>query len=456
MRIIAPFNNKVISEIKVNTSSDIERFLSIAYEAKKKPLSKVKRLDILRKVIPILKQSTLLNTAVLEGGKPLKDSIVEFDRCLDSFRICAEVITNEQGISPIMGINPASTDRIVFTDKQPIGVVVAISAFNHPMNLIAHQVGPAIAAGCPVIIKPASDTPLSCKIIVEALYEAGLPEEYCQLAIIEDNKIAEALATDKRVSFLSFIGSSKVGWDLRSKLKPGTRCALEHGGVAPAIINEDADIELAAKILTKGAFYHAGQVCVSSQNLFVQDSVFEYFSEAFRDSIKHLKTGDPENKETDIGPLIRERELQRVLNWVEESKKEGGLIIEGGHIIEKTCFEPTLISEPHPKSKVATNEIFGPVACLHKFVKTEEAIEKINNMPTAFQTSIFSTNIDTAFSLSSQIEASAILINDHTAFRVDWMPFAGLKESGLGIGGIKNSFEDMQTQKLTILKKRAV
>jgi acyl-CoA reductase-like NAD-dependent aldehyde dehydrogenase len=244
-----------------------------------------------------------------EGGKPLNDARVEVTRAINGIEIAIATMMRMAGEEIPMGLTPAAENRYAFTTKEPIGIVAAISAFNHPLNLIVHQVVPAIASGCPVIVKPAMTTPLTCIRFVELIGEAGLPEAWCQTAIIKDISIAEGLATDPRVAFLSFIGSARVGWHLRSKLAPGARCALEHGGSAPAIIDASANLDTVIEPLVKGGYYHAGQVCVSTQRVFVHDDIKKAFVDRFTDRVEQLKVGDPTKAATKVGPLIHGRKL---------------------------------------------------------------------------------------------------------------------------------------------------
>ena len=254
-----------------------------------------------------------------EGGKPLTDALIEVDRAIDGVRDAVDELRVRAGREIPMGITPASDNRHAFTILEPMGVVAAISAFNHPLNLIIHQVVPAVAVGCPVIIKPAPTTPLSCIDLVGLLHEAGLPEPWCQTFLPETNDLAEVLVTDPRIAFLSFIGSSRVGWYLRSKLPPGTRCALEHGGAAPVIIDRSADFGRLIEPLVKGGYYHAGQVCVSVQRIFVHADLQAKLVDAFAARVAALKTGDPVLAETEVGPLITPHETDRVSSWIDEA-----------------------------------------------------------------------------------------------------------------------------------------
>jgi acyl-CoA reductase-like NAD-dependent aldehyde dehydrogenase len=350
-----------------------------------------------------------------------------------------------------MGLSPASDGRWAFTTKEPIGVVAAISAFNHPLNLIVHQVAPAVAVGCPVIVKPAPATPLSCLALVGLLREAGLREGWCQTFVTEDNALAERLVTDPRVAFLSFIGSARVGWMLRSKLPPGTRCALEHGGAAPVIVDRSADLGSVIEPIVKGGYYHAGQVCVSVQRIFVHESVFDGFVERLAARVGTLRVGDPLQRDTDVGPLIHPREATRVLSWVDEAAAAGARVIGGGRLSE-TTLAPAIVVTPPGDAKLSRLEVFGPVTCVYPFADLDQAIEIANGLPYAFQASVFSKDIGPALRAARRFDASTVLVNDHTAFRTDWMPFAGRRQSGYGVGGIPYTMREMSQEKMIVLR----
>ena len=308
-----------------------------------------------------------------------------------------------------------------------------------------------VSVGCPVIVKPALTTPLSCIEFINLLKETDLPENWAQVLICDD-VLAEKLATDSRVAYLTFIGSAKVGWRLRSKIAPGTRIALEHGGVAPVIVEDDANITELIPAIIKGGFYHAGQVCVSVQRVFVHEKIVQEVTEKLVVEAKKLITGNPLDEKTQVGPLILLKELDRVEYWVNEAVNEGAKLLCGGKRISTTCFEPTILLNPSKKSKVSNQEIFGPVICIYTYNNTNEAIAQANALPYAFQSAVFTATIDKAFSISKQLNASAVMINDHTAFRVDWMPFGGRNISGIGVGGIQYTINEMLQDKLVVFK----
>ncbi len=267
---------------------------------------------------------------------------------------------------------------------------------------------------------------------------------------------AEKLVTDPRVGFFSFIGSARVGWMLRSKLAPGTRCALEHGGAAPVIVAEDADTDDALPLLAKAGFYHAGQVCVSVQRIYAHESIVQQVCEGLAERAAVMKVGDPTLPDTEIGPLIRPGEVNRVDEWVKEAQDSGARLITGGRRLSDTCYAPTVLFSPSSEARVSCREIFGPVVSVYLYSDMDEAIGQANSLPYAFQAAVFTRDIDRAIYAYRHLDASAVMVNQHTAFRVDWMPFAGLRQSGLGVGGIPHTFRDMQIEKMMVLRFRAL
>jgi acyl-CoA reductase-like NAD-dependent aldehyde dehydrogenase len=461
LNVYAPWDNALIGEVKAADGAAVEKALETAYALFRDRngwLHPSQRIEVLEKAAAIMasRADELAVEAAREGGKPLVDSRIEVARAIDSVKSCIETLRTHGGREIPMNLNAASTGKIAMTRREPIGVVAALSAFNHPLNLIAHQVGPAVATGCPVIVKPAGDTPLSCMRFVEILHQAGLPGEWCQALVVKDRSLAEKLASDERVGFLSFIGSANVGWMLRSKLAPGTRCALEHGGVAPVIVAADADLDAAVPALAKGGFYHAGQVCVSVQRIFAHTSIAQELTERLADAARAQKIGDPTLPDTEVGPLIRHREVDRIAQWVREAVDGGAELIAGGERVSEACFQCTVLYDPPVDAKVSTREVFGPVINIYPYGEMDDAIARANSLPYAFQAAVFTQNIDTAMRGFSRLDAAAVMINEHPAFRVDWMPFAGLKHSGYGTGGIEHTMRDMQVEKMMVVKSEGL
>jgi len=454
--IYNPYDRSIIESIPMHGTEEIDRALARArglYSNRKKWLSPHTRIEILEKVAAIMEDriEELITTAAREGGKPYIDSRVEVLRAINGVKLAIRHIGQLKGQEIPMGLTKASVNRLAFTRMEPIGVVASVSAFNHPLNLIIHQTVTAIAAGCPVIVKPARSTPLSCLKFADILKEAGLPEEWCQV-IICGHEDSERLISDPTIKYMSFIGSARVGWSLRKKLAPGTHCAMEHGGAAPVIVEPDADMEEMLPALLKGGFYHAGQVCVSVQKIYIHKNIAGEVAGKLGEMAKKLIVGDPLDQKTEVGPLIEPEEVDRIEEWVNEAISEGAELVCGGKRISNTCYEPTVLLNPPESSTISKNEVFGPVICIYSYSDREKAIELANSLPFCFQAAVFSKNIDIALDTANRLKATAVMINDHTAFRVDWMPFGGSEESGIGVGGIPYTMREMSREKLTVIK----
>jgi len=452
--ITNPYNGALIDKLERTDADETFAILERSYQQHLKGtrLPRYKRIEILQKTAAIIeaKAFDLARIASMEGGKPLMDSRVEIKRAVEGIKVAINEISQLTGKEIPMGLTEASTNRMAYTTREPRGVAIAISAFNHPFNLIIHQVIPAIATGCPALVKPSSATPLSCRNLIDILYEAGLSEEHCRMILCENN-VAEKLVADRRISFLTFIGSARVGWHLRSRLAPGATCALEHGGAAPVIIDKTADMELALPLLVKGGYYHAGQVCVSVQRIYVHESILDEFCSRMISLVKKLKVGDPLEEETEVGPLITPEEVDRVHKWVEEAGRTASILC-GGKKISNTCYQPTLILNPPEDSMISQKEIFGPVVAIYSYRESEDAINRANQLNYSFQAAVFTKDLEFAMAAVKELKATAVMVNDHTAFRVDWMPFGGNNESGLGTGGIGPTMREMTMEKLVVIK----
>ncbi|MCV6606193.1 MAG: aldehyde dehydrogenase family protein [Porticoccaceae bacterium] len=453
LSVTSPYSGEQIATVARADEQQVELALSTAHSLfrdRSQWLPLTTRLQILEATAALMAQQfdTLAEGAAREGGKPLVDSRVEVERAIEGIKLCEEHISQHVGdVVPM-----PEPERMAFTQKEPIGVVVAVSAFNHPLNLIVHQVGAAVAAGCPVIVKPAQHTPLSCLRFVELLRQAGLPPQWCQVVLPTSTELSTKLVCDQRVGFFSFIGSARVGWMLRSKLAPGTRCALEHGGVAPVIVDASADLGKVIPALLKGGFYHAGQVCVSVQRVYVPNSLLQKVAEQLAKGASRLTVGDPLNAATDVGPLITAGEVDRIHQWVQEAQQQGARLKAGGEKLGNNCYAPTLLVNPPDDTQISTREVFGPVVCLYGYDRVGEAIDRANSLEVAFQAAVFSQDIDRAINISQRLDASAVMINDHSAFRHDGMPFAGLRQSGLGVGGIGHTIDEMQIDKMMVMR----
>lgn len=387
-----------------------------------------------------------------EGGKPIRDARVEVARAVDGLRHCSFLPRAEAGRGVPMDLNPSSAGRVASTRLEPAGVVLAYSAFNHPLNLAVHQAGPALAAGCPVVLKPAEATPLTALRLVALLHECGVPPDWVSCLVAHDLSVAAGLVPDPRLALLSFIGSARVGWDLRARLAPGVRCVLEHGGSAPVIVMPDARLDDVVPQLVKSSFVHAGQVCVSTQRVLVVGPRARAVAEEIAHAARALRTGDPRREETDVGPLIRPAEIARLAEWVDEAAAGGAEILCGGKPAGSTTWLPTVLWNPPAGSRVVREEVFGPVVSVLPVPDLDAAIAAANALPFAFQSSIFTRDLDAALRAAGRLDAGTVLVNDPTTFRVDWMPFGGHRLSGLGTGGIPFTYRDCLREKLVVMR----
>jgi acyl-CoA reductase-like NAD-dependent aldehyde dehydrogenase len=455
--VVSPFDGSLIKTIDLRSAEEASGMLDTAvalHRDRDAWLEPHERISILSELASLVEAEAddFAKLIAREGGKPYTDAQIEVARAIDGIRLATKELAHVvRGGEVPMGHTAASVGRSAHTSYEPIGVVVAVSAFNHPLNLIIHQVVPAIAVGCPVIVKPAGTTPLNCIRFAELVHHAGLPEGWCQVCVC-DNNVAELLVTSDRISFFSFIGSARVGWLLRSKLAPGVRCALEHGGAAPVIVDQTADLDAAVPSMLKGGYYHAGQVCVSVQRVFVHASIIDQLTQRLAEGAEQLVVGDAVNADTEVGPLILPREVDRVETWVNEAIEAGAECVTGGKRLGDTTYAPTVLLNPPAGTNVSTREIFGPVVCVYPYTDLQDAIDLANSLDVAFQAAVYTEDMEVAKTCSDRLDATAVMINDHTAFRVDWMPFAGRKASGYGIGGIGYTMHDMVQLKMIVTK----
>ena len=461
VEVHSPFDGAHVGQVAASSAQDIERALATAhalFRDRRQWLPKQQRIAILKRAAEIItsRREAIARQAAHEGGKPYRDSLIEVDRGIDGIQICIDELRTKGGHVIPMDLNATSAGRVAFTQYEPIGVVVGVSAFNHPFNLVVHQVAPAIAVGAPVIVKPAPATPLSCKTLIDIFHEAGLPPGWAQMVLPTDLDLATRLVSDSRVGFLSFIGSAAVGWMLRSKLAPGARCALEHGGVAPVIVSHDADLEMAMPRLARGSFWHAGQACVGVQRVFCHSSVATAVADGIARLGERMVIGDPLLTTTDVGPLITHKEVDRVASWVDAAVGGGAKLVSGGRKLSSSCYANTVLLNPALDADVTRKEVFGPVVSVYSYDDLDAAIGLANDLPYSFQAAVFTRNIDTAMHCYRHLDGTAVMVNENTLFRVDWMPFGGARSSGHGMGGMPHTMSDMQTEKLMVWRSDAL
>ena len=455
----SPYNNDLIATVDLAGADAMEQALRNAAESYEKIMRHMpahERASYLYKVAEQIgaHHEDLALTIAREGGKPLKDARVEVSRAMNSTKMAGDIILHRDGEQISMDRAKGTENHLAIVIHEGVGPVLAISAFNHPLNLICHQLCTAFAAGNSVIVKPALQTPISCLKLAGFFKQAGLPDGVISV-ITAGGPESEMLVRDPRIKFLTFIGSEAVGFKLAKLVAPGVRVALEHGGTATAIVSAKADLATAIPSIVRGAFYHAGQVCVSTQNLYVHASIFDSVLAQLKTAAAKLVTGDPSDAATDVGPIISAQALQRIELWLKEAVADGAKIELGGQRVGQQNLAPTILTNVKHGMQAVCKEVFGPTLNLISYTDIKQVIAETNQSNYAFQAAIYTQDIDEGMNAAKAIDAKAVMINDSTAFRVDWMPFGGKKHSGLGTGGIKNSIEDMSEKKLIVIRVRA-
>ncbi|SKB02572.1 aldehyde dehydrogenase family protein [Sporosarcina newyorkensis] len=440
-KIYNKFTGELFSEISVASEELVDRAVTAAVTAYKKvAFAPDERYRVLMRVAQLLEQNSEQFAKMIaeEGGKPITDARTEVKRSVATFQMAADETKKLVGeIIP----NYNAQGRFLYTIKKPIGVVAAITPFNFPLNLVVHKVAPSLAAGNPVIIKPASDTSTITVKLCELLEEAGVPKGYAQCVIGSGRTVGEQLLNDQRIAHYTFTGSPGVGKHIQKTI--GLRKAtLELGSNSATIVHDDADVEKAADKLAKMAFAHAGQICISVQRIYVQESVLDRFMERFLDEVSRLKVGDPLNPDTNVGPMISEVEAERVESWVEEARQEGANIVTGGKRT-KNLFSPTVITNVKKGMKVVDEELFAPVVTVSSYKTIEEAIDLINDSKYGLQAGIYTADLNLSYRIPYLLEVGGVVINDTCCYRTDQMPYGGVKESGNGKEGPAYAIQEL-------------
>jgi glyceraldehyde-3-phosphate dehydrogenase (NADP+) len=451
--VLDKYKGKVIGKIPQASEEQMEKAISSANNAFQvtRKWSAGKRASMMEKLHQKLGENRdrFVDLIINEGGKPRSYAEVEIERCLSTLKIAIEETTRFGGEVVPMDFNNGE-GKTAFTKRFPIGVVACITPFNFPLNLVMHKVAPALAVGCTVVIKPAPQAPMTCLAFAELMKEAGYPAGVINVLCC-DIPVAEKLVKSESIEMLSFTGSDKVGWYLKS-ICGKKRVTLELGGNAAVIIDQDADVESIAEQVAKGAYLYAGQICISTQRIFVHEEIFDRFQKVFIKAIQSLKVGDPNDQEVLVGPVIDQGHLERIEDWVHEAEKGGAKIISGGKIKDKktNLFEPTLITNTNPEMKVCAEEVFGPVAVLEKAKNFEAAIKMTNNSKYGLQVGVFTNSLENFKLASDHLEVGGIIFNNIPGFRIDHMPYGGVKDSGLGKEGIIYAMEEMTEGRLIV------
>jgi len=449
----SPYDGGLIAHIAKAEPGDVKRAIDGAHEAFQtlKELPAHRRSDILYEAARIIaeRREELARICSAEAGKPIRSSRAEIDRTVATYRFAAEEAKRLYGETIPMDAAPGGENRLGFTWREPLGVITAISPFNFPFNLVAHKVGPAIAAGNTVVLKPAEQTPLSALAIAEIFHEAGLPAGALQVITGSGRELGDSLVLDERVRKLSFTGSTEVGQALKSKI--GLRKAtLELGSNSALIVEPDANLEKMIPRCVDGAFANAGQVCISLQRIYVHASIYEEFANRFIERTLELKVGDPLDEETDVSAMISGKETDRIERWVAEAVEAGAEIGCGGGRAG-AIFMPTVLLNVRPDMAVSCMETFAPVVSIVPYEHLDEAIEYVNDSSYGLNMGIYTNDIQKAFHAAKQLQAGGIVINDIPTFRVDHMPYGGVKDSGYGREGIKYAVQEMTELKFVTI-----
>lgn len=450
LKVTSPYSGEVVAEVCRAGRAEAAAAVDAARSAQgvMARLPSYKKAEVLTNISALLGARTeeVARTITLECGKPIRDARGEVERSMLTFAIAAEEASRLGGELISLDRNRPSEGRWGITRRFPAGPVFGIAPFNFPLNLVVHKVAPAIAAGNPIIIKPASTTPATALLLGEIAAEAGLPEGGMSVLPC-DSGVAEAIMMDERIKVLSFTGSASVGWALKTKLPPQKKVILELGGNAGVIVDESADLDYAARRCVTGAFSYAGQVCISVQRIYIHKRVYDAFVERFIPLVKALKSGDPLSEETDIGPMIDAANSERADAWTAEAVAAGATVLTGG-TREGTFYAPTVLADTTPEMKVSCTEVFAPIVTVAAIESFDEGLRAVDSTPYGLQAGVFTGSLSHAFAAFETLEVGGVIVNDVPTYRVDHMPYGGLKGSGFGREGVKYAVEEMTELKL--------
>jgi acyl-CoA reductase-like NAD-dependent aldehyde dehydrogenase len=450
--IRSPYSGEVVGRVAKGGAEETRRAIAAAERALQEPLPAHKRAEILVKVVAGIarRHDEIARQISDEAGKPLKAARVETSRAMSTYTFAAVEARKLAGEIVPMDAAQAGEGKLAFTLRRPIGVVGAISPFNFPLNLVAHKLAPALAAGCPVVLKPATQTPLSALLLAELEEEAGLPPGWLSVVVGPSAEIGDVLVEDERVKALTFTGSGAVGWGLKERA-PKKKVNLELGNATPVIVTADADVEAAAAAMAAHAFSFAGQSCISVQRIYIERAAYDRFVGEFLPKVEALKLGDPADEDTDVGPVIDADARERILDWIAEARDGGAQILTGGEE-QDGLIKPTVIGGASPELKVSCEEVFGPVVTLNPVDSLDQAIELANSTRYGLQAGIFTSRLDTAMRAGQELEFGGVIVNEAPTFRADQMPYGGVKDSGNTREGPAYAVHELTEERLVVLQ----
>ena len=448
--IRSPYSGDVVGRVARAGADEARRALDAAERAMAEPLPTHRRAEILDRTAELLaeRHDEVARTISDEAGKPMKAARVEAQRAVSTFTIAAAAARTLAGDVIPMDASQAGEGKLAFTLRRPIGIVGAISPFNFPLNLVAHKIAPALAAGCAVVLKPAGQTPLSALLLAELEQEAGLPDGWLNVLVGPAAEIGDVLVADERVAMITFTGSGDVGWGLRERAAR-KKVSLELGNATPVLVEADADVEVAATKLAANAFSFAGQSCISVQRIYVRREIYDDFVARFVPKVEALRVGDPADEETDVGPVIDEGAKERIAAWIAEAKEQGATELAGGEA--NGHLRPTVLADVTPEMKVSCEEVFGPVCTVSPYGSLEEGIDLANSTRYGLQAGIFTGSVDSALAAAQGLDFGGVTVNEAPTFRADQMPYGGVKASGNTREGPPYTVREMTEERLVVL-----
>jgi acyl-CoA reductase-like NAD-dependent aldehyde dehydrogenase len=455
VEIRAPYDGSLIGRVVQGRREHAEAAIVAAVKAfgTTRRLPAFERQRVLRKVAAAIaeRREEFSRTLAQEAGKPIKAARTEVERSIFTFNVAAEESTRIYGEVLPLDWQEFTAGRWGIVRRFPLGPVAGITPFNFPLNLVAHKVAPAIAAGCPMILKPAPQTPLCSLMLAECVQQAGWPDGGFNVLPLS-NEDAGLLVTDERIKLISFTGSVPVGWDIKRRAGK-KKVVLELGGNAAVIVHNDADLGYAVDRCVTGGFGYAGQTCISVQRILVEHSAYGRFTDLLVDGVRKLKAGDPLDPSTDVGPLIRESDAVRTVSWIEEAVRGGARLLCGGGR-KGLVVEPTVLTGTKPDMKVNCQEVFGPVVTVEPYKDFDEALRRVNQSAFGLQAGLFTRDAKLLFHAYEELEVGGLIAGDVPSFRIDNMPYGGIKDSGLGREGLRYAIEEMTEPKLLVMNLR--
>ena len=448
----SPYSGDVVGRVAKGGADETRRAIDAAERAMRDPLPAHKRAEILVRVAGALgrRHDEVARLISDEAGKPMKAARIEARRAMSTYTFAAVAARTLAGdVVPMEGAQ-AGEGKLAFTIRVPIGVVGAISPFNFPLNLVAHKLAPSLAAGCAVVLKPASQTPLSALLLAELAEEAGLPPGWLNVVVGRASEIGDVLVADERVRALTFTGSGDVGWKLRERA-PRKRVLLELGNATPVIVDETVDVDATAQTLAPHGYSFAGQSCISVQRVYVQRAVYERFVASFVAAVEQLKLGDPADEDTDVGPVIDDDARTRILEWLDAARAQGARVLTGGDL-DGELIRPTVVADAPPDAKVSCEEVFGPVVVVNAYETLDDAIRFANATRYGLQAGIFTERIETALRAARELEFGGVTVNEAPTFRADQMPYGGVKASGNTREGPAYAVRELTEERVVVLQ----